>query len=91
MKVVRICIGSACHLKGNREVIEMFQELIHTYHLEDKLELKAAFCTGHCTEAIAVQRWDGKILSANAQNARQLFIDEILPYVLAGDETDVDH
>lgn len=81
MKVIYICIGSACHLKGSRDVIDIFQTLIRTYHLEEKLELKAAFCTGHCTEAVAVQMWDGKILSLNKQNAEETFINEILPYL----------
>ncbi|MBE6022748.1 MAG: (2Fe-2S) ferredoxin domain-containing protein [Cellulosilyticum sp.] len=79
MKVVYICIGSACHLKGTHQVIEIFKKLIETYHLEDRLELKAAFCTGHCTEAVAVQKWDGSILSANKENAEAIFISEILP------------
>lgn len=81
MKVVHICIGSACHLKGTHEVIEIFKEMIATYHLEEKLELKAAFCTGHCTEAVAVQKWDGQILSVSQKNAKEIFIQEIMAYL----------
>lgn len=81
MKDVFICIGSACHLKGSHEVIEIFKKLIKSYHLETKLELKAAFCTGHCTEAVAVKKWDGTFLSVNKDNAQALFISEILPYL----------
>ena len=43
MKVVQICIGSACHLKGSYEVLGIFQSLIKTYNLEDKLVLKQHF------------------------------------------------
>lgn len=81
MKFVQICIGSACHLKGSEEVIKIFQELIKDYKLENKLELKAAFCTGHCTEAVAVMRWDGKFLALNKYNAKEAFLTEILPYL----------
>ena len=81
MKVIYICIGSACHLKGTQDVIEIFKSLVKHYHLEEKLELKAAFCTGHCMEAVAVQRWDGHILSVNKMNAKTIFINEILPYI----------
>lgn len=81
MKVVQICIGSACHLKGSYEVLGIFQSLINTYNLEDKLVLKAAFCTGHCMEAVAVQKWDGTILSLNKDNAKEAFLSEILPYL----------
>ena len=79
MKVVHICIGSACHLKGSYEVIDIFKTLLKIYHLEDRLELKAAFCTGHCTHAVAVKKWDGTILSVNKENAEEQFLSYILP------------
>lgn len=79
MKVVHICIGSACHLKGSYEVIDIFKTLIKDYHLEEQLELKAAFCTGHCTQAVAVKKWDGNILSLNKENAEEQFLNYILP------------
>lgn len=81
MKVIRICIGSACHLKGSYDVIEVFKELITHYHLENKLELSGAFCTGHCTEAVAVLRWDEEVLSVSKENAREIFEKEILPWL----------
>lgn len=81
MKVVYICIGSACHLKGAQDVINSFKVLIETYHLEDKLELKAAFCTGHCVQAVAVEKWDGEFLSLNKENTEQIFKERILPYL----------
>lgn len=81
MKIVHICIGSACHLKGTHDVIDIFQTLIETYQLQDRLELKAAFCTGHCTEAVAVEKWDGELLSLNKNNAEEVFMSRILPYL----------
>lgn len=78
MKVVKICIGSACHLKGSYEVIQIFQHLVAEYELEEKMELSAAFCTGHCTEAVAVMRWDEKVLSVSKENALEVFLQEIL-------------
>lgn len=81
MKEIHICIGSACHLKGTRDVIEIFKNLIETYQLEEKLELKAAFCMGHCTQAVAVKRWDGKIFSVSKENAKEIFTNEMMPYL----------
>ena len=81
MKVIYICIGSACHLKGTHEVIDIFRNMIETYHLENQLELKAAFCIGHCTEAVSVQKWDGTVLSVQKENAKAIFESEILPYL----------
>lgn len=33
MKVI-ICIGSSCHLKGSRQVVEKLQALVKENHLE---------------------------------------------------------
>jgi len=78
MKVVKICIGSACHLKGSYQVIEIFKALVEEFKLEDKLELNAAFCIGRCTEGVSVARWDDKVLSVSAENARDIFINQIM-------------
>ena len=42
MKVI-ICIGSSCHLKGSRQVVEKLQALVKENHLEDKVELGGTF------------------------------------------------
>ena len=47
MKVI-ICIGSSCHLKGSRQVVEKLQALVKENHLEDKVELGGTFCMGDC-------------------------------------------
>ena len=36
---VTVCIGSSCHLKGSRQVVEEFQHLIAENELQDKVEL----------------------------------------------------
>lgn len=79
MKVLKVCIGSACHLKGSYDVIEEFKKLIKKNNLENQIELKAAFCLGHCTEAVSVERWDGEILSVSKENIEKIFNNEILP------------
>jgi NADH:ubiquinone oxidoreductase subunit E len=78
LKELKVCIGSACHLKGAYDVIETFQKLIADNTLGEKLELKAAFCLGHCTEAVSVQRWDGEILSVSKDNAEETFQSKIM-------------
>ena len=36
---VTICIGSACHLKGSREIIKEMQELVAANGVKDKVDL----------------------------------------------------
>ncbi len=40
---VTICIGSACHLKGSREIIHQLQELVEEHGVGDKVDLNGAF------------------------------------------------
>ena len=81
MKNIKICIGSACHLKGSEKVIEDFQNLIKEYNLENEIELYASFCLNNCTDGVSVMRWDKKVLSVCSNNVREVFDKEILPYI----------
>lgn len=52
---IKVCIGSACHLKGSYEVIKKIQAYLRKNKLEDKVILKSSFCLGHCSKAVSVQ------------------------------------
>ncbi|MCH1960000.1 (2Fe-2S) ferredoxin domain-containing protein [Romboutsia hominis] len=73
MKSIKICIGSACHLKGSYEVIEALKKLIKENNLEQEIELCASFCIGNCKEAVSVMRWDGVVFSVDKENAKDIF------------------
>lgn len=77
MKEVKVCIGSACHLKGSYDVIEALKKLIKEKKLEDQIQLSAAFCLGQCMQAVSVLRWDDKVLSVSRENVTQVFEEEI--------------
>lgn len=47
---VTVCIGSSCHIKGSRPVVERLQQLIAENNLGDKVELGGTFCMGRCSE-----------------------------------------
>lgn len=51
---ITVCIGSSCHLKGSRQVVEGLQELIAKHELTDKVELGATFCLGKCQQGVCV-------------------------------------
>ena len=48
MVKVTVCIGSSCHLKGSRQVVEELQYLINKNNLGDRVELSGTFCMGKC-------------------------------------------
>ncbi len=52
---IAICIGSSCHLKGSRKIVEKLQELIKTEGIEDKVSLSGTFCMGDCQNGVCVK------------------------------------
>ena len=77
MLTINVCIGSACHLKGSYSVISKLQELVKEHSLEDKVEIKGAFCLGRCTQAVSV-KVDDNIYSVNPSTTEDFFNNEIL-------------
>lgn len=54
--VIEICIGSSCHLKGSRELVDLFTQEVEKRNLQDKVSLKGSFCKGKCNrEGVTVQ------------------------------------
>lgn len=73
---VTICIGSACHLKGSREIIEKLQELVMAGGLSDRVDLNGAFCTGNCDYGVCVTV-DGELYSLQPEDTEDFFENEI--------------
>lgn len=80
MLSIAICVGSSCHLKGSYDVIESFRKEIAARHLEDAVELKAAFCLGKCGyDGVSVKVADKLITGVSPENVSALFDKEVLP------------
>lgn len=75
---VSICVGSSCHLKGSYQIIKLFEELIQAQKLENKVELKASFCLGRCTNGVSVDVDDIPLEGVTKLNAKEMFEENIL-------------
>jgi len=73
---VTVCIGSSCHLKGARQVVEQLQHLVEEKNLKGKIQLCGAFCMGKCTDGVCV-RIDDKMFSLKPENVGAFFESEI--------------
>ena len=73
---VTVCIGSSCHLKGSRRVIEQLQRLISENDLGGKVELCGTFCMGKCQQGVCVSV-DEAFHSVNAETVEEFFQNEI--------------
>ena len=73
---VIVCIGSSCHIKGSRQVVEELQYLIAQNNLGDKVELGGTFCMGKCQEGVCVTV-DDNFHSVSPDTVKDFFEREI--------------
>ena len=74
---VTVCIGSSCHLKGSRQVVERLQQLISENNLGDKVELGGTFCLGNCQKGVCVTV-DETFYSVSPETVDEFFAAEVL-------------
>ena len=77
---ITICIGSSCHLKGSRQVVEEMQYLIAQHNLKDQVELGGTFCMGNCKNGVCVTL-DDKEFSLSPATTKEFFEKEVLSRV----------
>ena len=90
MTTVTVCVGSSCHLKGAREVIERFSELLARHHLVQQVELKGSFCMERCGGGVNWRIDDEPYTSVDEREAVEVFRKEVLAPlgVAPGDEAE---
>lgn len=77
---VTVCIGSSCHLKGSRQVVEQLQYKIAENNLKDEVELGGTFCMGECRKGVCVTV-DDELFSVTPDTVDEFFVNEILKKV----------
>lgn len=77
---ITICIGSSCHLKGSRQVVEQLQQLVYENNLKDRVELAGTFCLGKCQTGVNVTL-DGKNFSVSPETTKEFFEKEVLAHI----------
>lgn len=77
---ITVCIGSSCHIKGSREVVETFKRLIEEKKVQDKVELAGTFCLGSCRDGVCLEM-NGQIYSVTPDTAEDFFNNEVMKAV----------
>ncbi len=80
MLKVTVCIGSSCHIKGSRQVVEQLQNLIAANDLGEKVELGGTFCMGMCQQGVCVTVED-TVHSVSPDTVEEFFKNEVLARV----------
>ena len=73
---ITVCIGSSCHIKGSRPVVEQLQALIAENELGDKIELGGTFCMGKCQQGVCVTV-DGELVSVSPESVQAFFEKQV--------------
>lgn len=73
---ITVCIGSSCHIKGSRQVVERLQSLIHDNNLGDKVELGGTFCMGQCQKGVCVTV-DDEFYSVTPDTVDEFFENQV--------------
>lgn len=73
---ITVCIGSSCHIKGSRQVVEQLQELIRTENLSDRVELAGTFCMGQCQKGVCVTV-DEELYSVTPETVKDFFASAV--------------
>lgn len=76
MKIV-VCVGSSCHLKGSKLVVERLRELIAEKDLGDKVEIGGMFCAGRCQKDVCVMIGD-EAYSVTPASVDEFFASDVL-------------
>ncbi|MBR5321673.1 MAG: NAD(P)H-dependent oxidoreductase subunit E [Clostridia bacterium] len=77
---ITVCIGSSCHVKGSRLVVEQLKNLISENKLEDKVELAGTFCLGQCQQGVCVTI-DDNFFSVSPDTVVDFFNNEVIAKV----------
>ena len=76
---IQICVGSACHLKGSPEIVELLQKAVEEHRLEDKVTLSGNFCIGKCNRiGVTVQVDDDIHVGITKENFKEFFKVNVL-------------
>lgn len=82
MIFVQICIGSSCHLKGSQDIVELMENAVAEYHLEEEVILSGSFCIGKCNRVgVTVQVNDDVHVGVTRENFKEFFQTNILDVI----------
>ena len=73
---VTVCIGSSCHIKGSRQVVEQLQQLVADTGLKEKVDLGGTFCMGKCQQGVCVTV-DDQFYSVSPETTEEFFNNNI--------------
>ena len=77
--LIQVCVGSACHIKGAPEIVEMITSSIEQYKLQDEVALAGCFCTGQCNrQGVTIVVDDEVCTGITRESFKEFFEEKVL-------------
>jgi len=77
--LIQVCVGSACHLKGAPEIVELLRRAVEEHHIAHEVTLAGSFCIGKCNRiGVTVQVNEDVHTGITRENFREFFNEYIL-------------
>ena len=77
--IVKICVGSSCHLKGSGEIVKLLTDAVNDHSLQDEVTLTGSFCFGTCNRTGVTVEVDETVHTGiTTENFREFFNEHIL-------------
>jgi NADH:ubiquinone oxidoreductase subunit E len=86
MLMVRVCVGSSCHIRGGARTLKTLKSLIEQHGLADRVDLAADLCLDNCLKAPNVVV-DGTTYGGIGPDKAERFFEE---FILSKVGTDAD-
>lgn len=77
--IIKVCVGSSCHLKGSPEIVELLQNAVADYNLQDEVTLAGSFCIGKCNRTgVTLQVDDDIHVGITKESFKEFFNEHVL-------------
>ncbi len=77
--VIQVCVGSSCHLKGSRDIVELLEKSVADHQLQDEITLAGSFCIGKCNRiGVTVQVDEDIHTGITKENFKDFFSENVL-------------
>jgi NADH:ubiquinone oxidoreductase subunit E len=76
-RIIKLCHGSSCFSRGNKELVNVIQHFIRINNLEDKVAFSGDHCFETCNEGPNI-RINGKLYQqVNIENITEILKNEL--------------
>lgn len=76
---IAVCMGSSCHVKGSKPIIDLLKAKISENKLDDKVTLTGSICLGQCASGGVNMKIDDEIVTGiTRENFDAFFAEKVL-------------